>query len=54
MHLEIIVLSEVSQAKKDRYHMILLTCGILKKNTKNLLSYVRLLTDVLQTLPLEC
>ena len=47
------------EAKKDRlYHMILLTCGILKKNqqqnTKTLLSYVRLLTDVLQTLLLEC
>ena len=26
--LEIIVLSEVSQTKKDKYHMILLLCGI--------------------------
>ena len=26
--LEIIILSEVSQKEKDKYHMILLTCGI--------------------------
>ena len=31
MDLEIIILSEVSQAEKDKYHMILLICGILKK-----------------------
>ena len=29
--LEIIILSEVSQTEKDKYHMIMLTCGILKK-----------------------
>ena len=28
MDLEIIILSEVSQTQKDRYHMILLICGI--------------------------
>ena len=28
MDLEIIILSEVSQAEEDKYHMILLTCGI--------------------------
>ena len=28
MHLEIIILSEVSQKKKDKYHMISLRCGI--------------------------
>ena len=28
MDLEIIVLSEVSQKEKDKYHMISLTCGI--------------------------
>ena len=27
MDLEIIKLSEVSQIEKDKYHMILLTCG---------------------------
>ena len=28
MHLEIIMLSEISQLVKDKYHMILMTCGI--------------------------
>ena len=28
MGLEIIMLSQISQAKKDKYHMILLICGI--------------------------
>ena len=28
MQLEIIILSEVSQKEKDKYHMISLTCGI--------------------------
>ena len=27
MQLEIIILSEISQKEKDKYHMILLTCG---------------------------
>ena len=31
MALEIIILSEVSQTEKDKYHMISLICGILKK-----------------------
>ena len=31
MDLEIITLSEVSQTERDKYHMILLICGILKK-----------------------
>ena len=31
MDLEIIVLSEVSQTEKDKYHMLSLTCGIFKK-----------------------
>ena len=30
--LEIIILSEVSQTEKDKYHMISLICRILKKN----------------------
>ena len=29
MDLEIITLSEVSQTEKDKYHMILLLCGIM-------------------------
>ena len=28
MHLEIIILSEISQTEKNKYHMISLTCGI--------------------------
>ena len=28
MDLEIVILSEVSQTEKDKYHMILLICGI--------------------------
>ena len=28
MNLEIIILSEVSQTEKDKYHMISLICGI--------------------------
>ena len=28
MDLEIVILSEVSQTQKDKYHMILLICGI--------------------------
>ena len=31
MDLEIVILSEVSQTEKYKYHMISLTCGILKK-----------------------
>ena len=33
MDLEIIILSEVSQTKKDKYSMISLICGILKNDT---------------------
>ena len=28
MELEIVILSEISQTEKDKYHMISLTCGI--------------------------
>ena len=28
MPLEILILSEISQTEKDKYHMISLTCGI--------------------------
>ena len=31
MHLEIIILSEVSQTEEYKYHMISLICGIKKK-----------------------
>ena len=36
MDLDIIILNEVSQTEKDKYHMISLICGILKKDTKKL------------------
>ena len=35
---EIIILSEVSQTKKDKYHMVSLICGTLKKIQVNLLT----------------
>ena len=44
MDLDIIILSEVSQTMKDKYHMISLICGILKKDT-NELFYSRTETD---------
>ena len=34
MDLEIVILSEVSQTQKDRYHMISLTCEIFKKRVQ--------------------
>ena len=37
MDLEIFILSEVSQKEKDKYHMISLTCGILKCDTSELI-----------------
>ena len=39
MDLEIVILSELSQTEKDKYHMILLICGIFKKNEANELIY---------------
>ena len=37
MDLEIIILSEVSQAEKDKYHIISLLCGIQKNDTNELI-----------------
>ena len=37
MQIESIILSEVSQKEKDKYHMISLICGILKNNTDQLI-----------------
>ena len=39
MDLEIIILGKVSQAKKDKYNMISLMCGIYFKNDTNELIY---------------
>ena len=35
--LEISILSEISQAEKDKYHVISLICGILKNYTNELI-----------------
>ena len=37
MDLEKIILSEVSQTEKDRYHMISLVCGIYENDTNKLI-----------------
>ena len=37
MNMEIITPSEVSHIDKDKYHMILLICGIYKNNTNELI-----------------
>ena len=39
MDLETVILSEVSQTEKDKYHMMLLICGIYKKKDTNELIY---------------
>ena len=33
MNLEMLIPSKVSQAEKDKYHMILFTCGIYENDT---------------------
>ena len=38
MDLEIAILSEVSQTEKDKYHILLLICGTLKKDENELTS----------------
>ena len=37
MDLDIVILSEVSQTEKDKYHMILRICGIYKNGTNELI-----------------
>ena len=37
MDREIVILSKVSQTEKDKYHMLSLTCGILKNGTNELI-----------------
>ena len=39
MDLEFILLSEVSQTNKDKYHMVSLICEIWKKNDANEVIY---------------
>ena len=35
MELEGLMLNELSQIEKEKYHLILFTCALLKKKTKN-------------------
>ena len=37
MNLETVILREVSETQKDKYHMISLKCGIKKKGTNELI-----------------
>ena len=37
MDLEIVILSEISQTQKDKYHMILLVWNLKKKGTNELI-----------------
>ena len=46
MDLEIVILSEVSQTEKDKYHMVSLICGILKNGTNELIHKTERVTDV--------
>ena len=41
MHLQITILSEVSHTEKDKYHMISLTCRILKMIQINLFTKMK-------------
>ena len=50
---KIIKLSEVSQTKKNKYHMILLTCEILKNDTSNLFTKQKLRLKKQTWLPRE-
>ena len=40
MQLQILILSEISQKEKDKYHMISLICGILKKIKMNFIKWI--------------
>ena len=46
MQLEIIILSEVSQREKDKYHTISLIYGILKNYTNELIYKTNRLRDI--------
>ena len=46
MDLEIIILSEVSQTEKDKYHIISLICGAKKKKIQMNLFPRQRLTDI--------
>ena len=45
-----IILSEVSQSVRDEYHMISLTCGILKKDTNEFVCRIETDSQTLKNL----
>ena len=49
MDLEIVILTEVSQTEKYKYHMILLICGILKNGTNELIYKIEIKSQMLKT-----
>ena len=54
MELEIVKMSEVSQAEKEKYHMILLICGILMKGTHELINKAEIEFNSTQLCPTCC
>ena len=46
MDLQMIILREVSQTEKDKYHRISLICGILKMGQNNLFTNRNRVTDI--------
>ena len=49
MDLDIIILSEISQTVKDKHHMTSLICGILKKDTNQLIYETEIDMQTLKT-----
>ena len=46
MDLKIVILSEVSQTEKDKYHMVSLTWGILKNDANELIYKVEIESQI--------
>ena len=46
MDLKIVILSEVSETEKDKYHMVSLTWGILKNDAKELINKVEIESQI--------
>ena len=49
MDTDTIILSEVSQTEKDKYHIISLICGILKNDTNALIYTTEIDSQTLKT-----
>ena len=52
MELEIIILSEVGQMVKDKYHMLALICGIQREDTNELFCRTETVSQTLKNLRL--